>query len=228
MIIITGSGRSGTSAVAKLIHESGISVGNDLIEADESNAEGYFEERGVIVVNDHILKDAGMDEWFAVASRPQLLAAARARSDEMRALAAEATPAWKDPRFCWTLEAWLDVLPSTPRLVVCLRSPLEVVASTLRYYGQVSDEARRHVEHRWRSEYERLLEIVDELALEAVCVEFSDLHRHTKRTVEALSAFVGRELDASGVRRELRHHRVRVPARLRETYDRVKGLGAKG
>jgi len=61
-----------------------------------------------------------------------------------------------------------------------------------------------------------------------VCVEFSDLHRHTKRTVEALSAFVGRELDASGVRRELRHHRVRVPARLRETYDRVKGLGAKG
>jgi hypothetical protein len=225
MIIITGSGRSGTSAVARLIHEAGISVGRDLVPADESNAEGYFEERPLIEINDHILKDAGMDRWFTVASRAELLAAAHARGDEMRALAAAATPAWKDPRFCWTLEAWMELLPARPRVIVCLRSPAEVVASTLRYYGQVSDEARRHVEHRWRSEYERLLEIIEEFGLDATSVEFSELHRSTKRVAARLSAFVGRELDASGVRRDLRHHRVRVPARLREVYGRVKGLG---
>jgi hypothetical protein len=228
VIIVTGSGRSGTSAVARLIHEAGLSAGRDLIPADESNAEGYFEERAVVELNDHVLKDAGMDAWFRVAPREELLAAARARGDEMRALAATATPAWKDPRFCWTLEAWMEVLPSRPRVVACLRSPAEVVASTMRYYGQVSDEARRHVEHRWRSEYERLMEIIAEFKLDAVCVEFADLHRATKKTVSRLSRFVGRDLDAAGVRRDLRHHRVRIPARLRETYERVKGLGAGG
>jgi hypothetical protein len=228
VIIITGSGRSGTSAVARLIHEAGIPVGRDLIAADESNAEGYFEERSVIAMNDRILGDAGMEAWFAVAPREELLTAAQAYRDEMRALAAEATPAWKDPRFCWTLEAWMELMPSRPRVVVCLRSPLEVVASTLKYYGQVSDEARRHVEHRWRSEYERLLEVIDGFALEAICLEFSDLHRRTKWSVVALSRFVGRELDASVVRRDLRHHRMRVPARLRDVYERVRALGTEG
>jgi hypothetical protein len=226
MIIITGSGRSGTSAVARLIHEAGIDVGRDLIEADESNAEGYFEERPVIELNDHILKDVGMDEWFAVASREELLTAARARGDEMRALAVNATPAWKDPRFCWTLEAWMEVLPSKPRVIVCLRSPAEVVASTLRYYGQVSDEARRHVEHRWNAEYERLLEIIGEYRLDAMTVEFSELNRRRKHVAASLSRFVGREVAPSGVRADLRHHRLRVPVRLRATYDRVKALGS--
>ncbi|MEX0759409.1 MAG: hypothetical protein WD100_07510 [Tistlia sp.] len=35
--------------MARLLHEAGISVGRDLIEPDEFNAEGYFEERGVPV-----------------------------------------------------------------------------------------------------------------------------------------------------------------------------------
>src|SRR4051794_38105877 len=143
MFLITGSGRSGTSAVAKLLHHAGLSAGHDLIEADESNADGYFEERPVIKLNDCILRDTRLNERFATASREQVVAAAVPYSDEMRELAARATPAWKDPRFCWTLEAWLPFLPDPPRMVVCLRSPQEVVASTMRYYGLVDRESVR-------------------------------------------------------------------------------------
>ena len=75
MIIICGSGRSGTSAVARLVHESGISVGNDLIEPDEHNAEGYFEERLVVMMNDALLNDVGLHKWFSVASRAEKIAA---------------------------------------------------------------------------------------------------------------------------------------------------------
>src|SRR6185436_1564043 len=106
-----GSGRSGTSAVAKLLHNAGLAAGHDLIEADESNADGYFEERAVIKLNDCILRDTRLNERFATASREQVLDAAVPYRDEMRDLVATATPLWKDPRFCWTLEAWLDVLP---------------------------------------------------------------------------------------------------------------------
>lgn len=225
MLIVAGSGRSGTSAVARMLHEAGISVGHDLIPADESNAEGYFEERAVVEVNDAILNDVGLNTWFATATRAEILDAARRRADVMAALVTNATPAWKDPRFSWTLEAWMAHLPEKPRLIVCLRSPLEVVASTLRYYGQDSREAKRAVEHTWRSEYERLLEVIDEFRLEAMCVEFWRLYAHRQATARAIGGFAGREVDASKVRRDLRHHTKRVPARLRAIYDRVRMIG---
>ena len=224
MIIITGSGRSGTSAVARLVHEAGISVGHDLIEADESNAEGYFEERAIVAMNDAILNDVGLNEWFAVASREQILEAARARGDDMRALIAAATPAWKDPRFCWTLEAWMKLMPQPPRLIVCLRSPSEVVASTLRYYGQDSEDAVRHVEHRWLSEYGRLLEIIDAYGLDAISIEFEELHRDPDAAVAPMERFIGRPLDASAVRHDLRHHANAIPDHAREMYERVRAL----
>ncbi len=225
MIIITGSGRSGTSAVARMVHEAGLSVGHDLIEADESNAEGYFEERGLISINDAILNDVGLNEWFAVASREQILEAARARGDAMRELVETATPAWKDPRLCWTLEAWMELLPTRPRVIVCLRSSSEVAASTLKYYGQVGEEAVRHVEHRWLSEYGRLLEIIDAYGLEAISIEFGVLHEEPERAVKPIARFVGRQLDASAVRRDLRHHAAEIPEHMCEMYERVLALG---
>lgn len=227
MIIICGSGRSGTSAVARLIHESGISVGNDLIEPDEHNPEGYFEERLVVMMNDALLNDVGLHKWFSVASRAEVLAAAHARGDMMREIVATATPAWKDPRFSWTLEAWMELLPERPRVIVCLRSPDEVVASTLRYYGLAGDEPTRAVEYGWRAEYERLLEVIDEHKLDAMSVDFAELNADPEAAVAPLERFIGRKLDPGFVRRDLRHHRGGVPEHLRDVYRRVAALGAK-
>lgn len=226
MLIITGSGRSGTSAVARLIHQSGLSVGHDLIAPDEGNAEGYYEERAIVAINEVILAGAGLHEWFATASRDDVLRAANAHADAMRALVATATPAWKDPRFSWTLEAWLAHLPERPRVIVCLRSPVEVVASTARYFGLSGEEHTRAVEHIWRSEYERLLEVIADHALDAIAVEYSVLQDDPEAAVEPLARFVERPLDASAaVRGDLRHHSAPVPAPFRELYDRVRALG---
>ncbi|HET6615259.1 MAG TPA: hypothetical protein VFH62_05185, partial [Dehalococcoidia bacterium] len=96
MIIVAGSGRSGTSAVARMLHESGMCVGRDLIPPDEGNAEGYYEERAVVQVNDEIVQTAGLGTWFSAASRALILECAAPLADRMRALAAEATAAWKD------------------------------------------------------------------------------------------------------------------------------------
>ena len=225
MFLITGSGRSGTSAVAQILHQAGISVGHDLIEPDENNADGYFEERRLIAINDSILREAGLVDPFTTATRAEVIAAAGPYHEYMRALIAEATPAWKDPRFSWTLEAWLPLLPEPPRLIVCLRNPAEVAASTMRFFGTVGEEPVRVVEHLWRAQYERLLEIIDAYALDARSVEFAELHRRPKTTVRPIERFVGRKLDASSVRRALRHHDLEMPAHLRPLYDRVRALG---
>ena len=225
MFLITGSGRSGTSAVAQLLHEAGLSVGNDLIEPDEHNAEGYFEERMLIMINDAILKAAGVGEWFTTATREQIREAAIEYADHMRDLVNAATPAWKDPRLSWTLEPWLEMLRERPRIIVCLRSPAEVVASTLAYYSQGGDDAENAVKHVWRTQYERLLEVIGEFKLDAMCVEYAALHADPERAVEPLVGFAGRALDVRTVRRDLRHHTLAVPPDLVELYERVRGLG---
>ena len=225
MLLITGSGRSGTSAVAQLLHEAGLSVGHDLLESDEHNAEGYFEERMVIMINDAILKAAGIGEWFTTATREQIRGAAVQYADYMRDQVKVATPVWKDPRFSWTLEAWLPMLPEPPRIIVCLRSPAEVVASTLAYFAQGGDDAEAAVKHVWRTQYERLLEIIAEFELDAICVEYAALQADPEHAAEPLARFVGRKLDTRTVRRDLRHHAVAVPDDLVDLYERVRGLG---
>lgn len=226
MFLIAGSGRSGTSAVAKLLHTAGLSAGHDLIPPDAANADGYFEERAVVAVNERILRDAGLHAWLSTATRARVIAAARPHLDDMRALVADATPVWKDPRFSWTLEAWLPLLPEPPRVIVCLRSPGEVVASTLRYYGLAGDEATRAVAHLWRAQYKRLLEVIADHRLDATCVEYAALHAGPADALARLAAFVGRPLDAAAVRRELRHHEAAVPRASRALYARVKALSA--
>ena len=227
MILVTGSGRSGTSAVAQILHQSGISVGNDLLAADTSNPEGYFEERMVVMMNDALLNDVGMRRWFHVASRGEILDAARARGDMMRQIAATATPAWKDPRFCWTVETWMEVLPEKPRLVVCLRSASEVVASTLKYFGLGDDEAVRAVEQAWHDGYARLLDVIDECAIEAVTVEFNALYADSERALAPVERLIGATLECGSLRSDLRHHEVPVPGHLQEMYDRVQALGSE-
>jgi hypothetical protein len=225
MILVTGSGRSGTSAVARLLHEAGIAVGRHLVAADANNAEGYFEERPLIEINQHILHGAGLGGMSSEASRASLIDAAQPFVDDMLALAADATPAWKDPRFSWTLEPWLGVLAPRPRIIVCLRSPGEVLASTLRYYGQDSAEATDHVMRLWRNQYQRLLAVIGDYRLEAVCVEYEELHGDPARAIAPLVRFVGRDLDSSLVRTDLRHHAADVSPELRELYSCVCSLG---
>jgi hypothetical protein len=142
----------------------------------------------------------------------------------MREQVRVATPAWKDPRFSWTLEPWLDVLPEPPRIIVCLRSPAEVVASTLAYYAQGGDDAENAVKHVWRTQYERLLEIIGEFGLDATCLEYAVLQAEPERAAAALARFVGRPLAAGTVRRDLRHHAAPIPSDLAELYERVRHL----
>ena len=246
-IIVTGAGRSGTSAVARVLHESGVSMGCDLAGPDESNSTGYYEEIPVIRVNDHILSAASPDRDLALhpdrpqagrrieasfsqaaPSRSEVLAAAQPQEAEIGRLAAglPGVGGWKDPRFCWTLEAWLPHLPSKPRLIVCLRSPEDGARSTMRYFGLVDDAARESVYQLWADQYERLLEFVADFRLEATCVEYPALIEDPEPSVERLSAFVGRPLRSQYVNPSLRNHATDVPERFTGLYARVLELGA--
>ncbi len=226
-IIVTGPGRSGTSAVARVLHESGLSMGREFAAPTEFNPLGYYEELPVMLLNDCIIMESGMGRWGYMPSRADILDVAAAHAAEMDDLAsAPSTAGWKDPRFCITLEAWLPRLPTKPKLVVCLRSPLAGIESALRHYGfsEVAT-ARQAVEATWESWNGRLLEFIREFRLEATSVDYDELLDRPQETVSALSQFVGRRLRPELVEAPLRHHRARVPKRFARLYDAVRSLG---
>ncbi len=61
-IIVTGAGRSGTSAVARVLHESGVLMGSDFDAPSDVNPEGFYEETAVWTLNQRLLADLGMGD----------------------------------------------------------------------------------------------------------------------------------------------------------------------
>jgi hypothetical protein len=200
-------------------------MGEEFAEASDHNEKGFYEERSVVAMNEALLMELGMagiarvERW---AWRSTVLAVAARHREELRAIAARATGGWKDPHFTVTLEAWLPVLPSRPRIVVCLRSPAAYAQSVTRVWGLVEPAV---LEQRWARQYRRLLHLIRDYRLEVTCVEYDTLLAEPEETVRRLSAFVGHPLDASHIDPGLRRFRAPLPSQHQALYDEVLALG---
>ena len=224
-IIVTGTGRSGTSAVAAVLHESGVSMGTTFDAASKHNARGFYEDLHALEINQRIFADVGLSDLRLAAglpSRETFLAAAETYADEMRRVASMGAQGWKDPRFCFTLEAWMRALDARPKVIVCLRGPEAYLQSVMMVVGLIEREI---VEAWWTRHLERILDVIEAYELDAHCVEYDALLADPARTVEALSRFAGQPLDASYVDPSLRSHVYAVPERHRVLYDRARALG---
>ena len=138
-IVIAGMHRSGTSALARLLIGLGCDTPKTLLEGDVHNAEGYWESKKIVALNDALLSSAGSswDDWTRF--DPTWYDSAVVEGFGQRAvetLTAEFgdSPLFvlKDPRICRLLPFWqaaLERFGAAMRVVAPLRDPLEVAAS---------------------------------------------------------------------------------------------------
>ncbi|MBM3573769.1 MAG: hypothetical protein FJX52_15635, partial [Alphaproteobacteria bacterium] len=65
VVVILGMHRSGTSAVARLLAQCGLQLGDDLLtQAELDNPNGYWEPRGIVAVHEALL-DRYLDRtWY--------------------------------------------------------------------------------------------------------------------------------------------------------------------
>ena len=223
-IIVTGAGRSGTSAVARVLHESGVAMGARFAEASDDNAVGFYEELPVADLNWRIMTEAGMARSGRVPWRLTLLAVASAHGQAMKELFdSTAADGWKDPGFCLTLESWLPHLARRPKVVFCLRSPEAYLHSLTRIYGYLGREGKQRA---WAKRNRRLLDVVREYGLEATCVEYDTLVERPEETIAHLAEFVGHPLDAKYVTPPLRRFNQPIPEEYVRLYEEVKALGS--
>ena len=63
-IIITGMHRSGTSLVASLLQEAGLSIGERLLGPSAGNRKGHFEDVDFVELHEDILADNGASLYW--------------------------------------------------------------------------------------------------------------------------------------------------------------------
>lgn len=153
LVLITGTGRSGTSTMSGTLHHLGLHVPGPYLGANDSNPKGFFESKWAVKFHKEIITAARLHDFD---SRPTGLERARAAiTPELRArLRAFLTEhsadhdqvVVKDPRSVWAQALWREAAAEVGmeiRYVSMLRHPAEVVGSRSTYYASPTDEAKR-------------------------------------------------------------------------------------
>ena len=153
LVLITGTGRSGTSTMSGTFHHLGLHVPGPYLGANESNPKGFFESKWAVKFHKQITVAAGINDFD---SRPEAFDLARAAwgqgmRDELRGFLERESAEHdqlvvKDPRSVWAQGLWREVAEEAGlaiRYVSMLRHPAEVVGSRTTYYANPNDEAKR-------------------------------------------------------------------------------------
>jgi hypothetical protein len=146
LVLVAGSGRSGTSLFTGILQRLGYYVPQPEVLADETNPRGFAESRWVVDFHARLLKKARVEVADA---RPAAWAqTAQVGLDEhvQRQLRSWLESQFqtadniiiKDPRLSWFLPLWhhsADGIGVSPQIVTVLRHPATVIESKLRSYG---------------------------------------------------------------------------------------------
>jgi hypothetical protein len=131
--------RSGTSAISRGLAALGVHVGTEFLEAQPENPTGYWEDKGIVDINERVLNTLGL-RWDSTGAIDEAAFDGR----RMRVLQRAATaycdrtfggrPIWgfKDPRTLRVLPFWQPVfaaLRAADAYVVAVRHPRSVAAS---------------------------------------------------------------------------------------------------
>ena len=153
LVLITGTGRSGTSTMSGTFDHLGLHVPGPYLGANKSNPKGFFESKWAVQFHKQITSGSGINDFD---SRPDAFTLAQgAVTDALRGelrdfLARESREhdqvVVKDPRSVWAQRVWQEAAAHVGLEIVyisMLRHPAEVVGSRTTYYAKGAGEAER-------------------------------------------------------------------------------------
>lgn len=148
LLLVAGSGRSGTSLFASIVGNLGFHVPEPHVAADESNPRGFGEPQWVVDKHTALLRQANVqvsDARPTAWAQTTKLCLDERVGDEVRGwlegqFAHHEQLVIKDPRLLWFLPLWNRVgedLDARVHVVTMLRHPAEVVRSKMNWYAKM-------------------------------------------------------------------------------------------
>jgi hypothetical protein len=143
-ILVLGAGRSGTSLVMQILVGMGGFVSNELITANFSNPEGFYEDAIIrdthVELMDKLLNHPSVpldQDWINTSAARQALQTIQ-HLVESRVNSADHIWCLKDPLISSFLPLWFKIfnrLRIIPKYILSFRNPADTVASFIRQYG---------------------------------------------------------------------------------------------
>ncbi len=233
ILAIGGMHRSGTSLLAKILHDAGMYLGDEeqLMEPAEDNPEGFWEHVEFVGLNDKLLSRY-RGGWDLIPELPegwynnQTL---QSLKEEARQLITSFEPysfwGWKDPRNTVTLDFWKSLIPGL-KFVLAVRHPLEV-ARSLQKRNFFSLMNGLHLWEQYNKRWQDRLNNPDVLV-----VHYHALLNHPDRELQRLFQWL--KLDVSpehleeikkNIKTDLKHQNDHnVPEEIQERFDELLPL----
>lgn len=196
--------RSGTSALTSGLTVLGVSLGENLMPANEEiNAKGFWEDMEIVAINDALLSRLGMD-WRSLgyfSGQPDWAAVVRSdiaeRAESYVKDQAGRYDVWgmKDPRMTRLLPFWQEIFRRCrlhPVYVLAIRHPLSVAASLTRRDGfPAAYGCYLWLEH-------VLPSIRDTVPGDRVVVSFDNLLENPRPELERIAGRLGLDMPSDG------------------------------
>lgn len=161
VIVVLGSGRSGTSLLMQILASLGMSTSGDMIPAKEQTPAGAYEDREIFQIQNEFVSEITPQampmpaEWQENAKLPQVM---KQLQEIVTERIAKAATIWgfKDPKTAVLIPLWTRIFNSlnlVPKYILTVRNPQSVVASMQRQYNT----KRNVAELFWLSRYAEAL-----------------------------------------------------------------------
>ncbi len=225
--LVLGSGRSGTSLLAGLFNAGGYFSGENLWPATISNPLGYFEDIEINGINEDLLKKVApwrprgiagtllpifhdrpkwSQRWLITLPAGTAICSDPALDRRIVAQVSRRPYLFKDPRFSYTLPAWVPHLSGDTTFLCTFREPLRTVNSIMkivrdeRYLRDIRMTRDRAIYY-WTALYSNILYLRERIAGEWLFVHYDELL--SRRAIPILEARLGVRADITMIRSDL-------------------------
>lgn len=193
VVVVLGAGRSGTSLLMQLLVRMGLQVSKNLIPANASNPEGFYEDADFKDIQTELYTCLHVPAFVPLADNWLDTECARAAKTRLRQVLSQLLEEHhgilgiKDPRIATFLRLWsrlFNPLRVVPTYVVSVREPRSVISSFIRQYGNAGHTA----ELIWLL---RTVEALENTAADCFIAHFEDWFVDPEPTAQALLRYTG-------------------------------------
>jgi hypothetical protein len=200
VIYVLGANRSGTSLLMQILVKMGLEISNNLIAANLSNAEGFFEDADIVKIHTALYDCLKTPAYLPLPENWVNSECARIAKRELKMLMGkrieESTKLFgiKDPRTSNFLPLWrfiFNELSLIPIFVLAVREPRHMVISYTQQYSATHSMA----ELVWLL---RTLEALENTAADCFVAHYEDWFSEPKQLSQALLRYTGLDQDFKG------------------------------
>lgn len=186
-VVVLGSGRSGTSVLARAINILGVDLGENFIRKNKTNPKGFFEDKKIVETHIELT-----DSYLPTRPFPKNFQKMKGIRDYRQELKEYVRDnfidkpiwGWKDPRNNEFLPMWNDILDELHvegHYLVIIRNPIDVLRSYKRAYNRDQTWARLQ----WQ--FRTLIALKETYQRKRIIVEYEQLFSHSLDSVRRIA-----------------------------------------